>query len=124
MRVARSAALGALFVACFTAALGCRKKVDPSAFDAGVTADTSAAASASATPADDAADAAAPLASLAPPKVPTAAPHHSTAPKAQPPECAAAARFCNHPAAGKDKAIQALCDQNKAACTSKGGHFP
>jgi len=123
MAIVRSVALGGVLVAGFAASLGCTKKVDPSAFDAGATVDTAAATDAAAV-ADADVDATAPLAPLSAAKPVVAPPHHSAAPKPQPPECLAAARFCNHPAIGKDKSIQLLCDQNKTACTSKGGHFP
>ncbi|WP_394844058.1 hypothetical protein LZC95_44270 [Pendulispora brunnea] len=41
----------------------------------------------------------------------------------QPPECAQAARFCNHPAYNTDSAIKAMCEAKKAECTRKGGHI-
>jgi len=41
----------------------------------------------------------------------------------QPPECAQAARFCNHPAYNTDSAIKTMCEAKKAECTRKGGHM-
>ena len=108
------------------AVVGCKKEVDPSAFDAGVSAappvvvapvGTTVAAAA-------ATDTVAPLASLAPAgtAAPVAAGHG--APKPKPKnffECDNARKYCNHVAVKTDKAIENLCTTNKQTCFAKGG---
>jgi hypothetical protein len=60
-------------------------------------------------------------------KTPTTTPTGTGAggqpPAGGPPECAQAARFCNHPAYNTDSAIKTMCEAKKAECTRKGGHI-
>lgn len=113
--------------------LGCSKKVDPSAFDAGtpstpapsVAAADPAAASASASAATDPA---APLPSLTPGAAAPAAAAGAAKPGTTKvnknlPECVEARKFCNHPAIKFDKGIANLCTTNKQACFAKGGNL-
>lgn len=116
----------ALFVAPL-ALVACKKDVDPSAFDAGVSAAPVIAPAASTAPAAASApavDSVAPLASLSPPiaaPAPVAAGNAPAKKKANLPECDQARTMCGHPAIKVDKALQALCAQKKDACLSKGG---
>ncbi|MBK6692228.1 MAG: hypothetical protein IPG50_08490 [Myxococcales bacterium] len=107
--------------------VGCSKKVDPAAFDAGSAAASPAAApvlapsAAASAPVEEAPAA---LASLAPAgKAPPVAADKAAPKKPNKalPECETARKFCNHPAAATDKAIQNLCTTNKQSCFAKGG---
>jgi sec-independent protein translocase protein TatB len=115
--------------------LGCKKEIDPSAFDAGVTSTAASAAPSASAPEPTAADPAAtdvaplaPLSSATTPKPPPAAAKPGTAAKPATPaaapiaECAKAKQFCEHPAVKTDTAIQGLCAKYKDECTKKGGH--
>jgi hypothetical protein len=117
--------------------LGCKKEIDPAAFDAGVTSTAASAAPSASAPEPTAADPAAtdvaplaPLSSATTPKAPAAAGKPGT-PAARPAtpaaapiaECAKAKQFCEHPAVKTDTAIQGLCAKYKDECTKKGGHL-
>lgn len=117
--------------------VACKKEVDPSRFDAGGAATPAAptlapAATDTAAAAPTATDSVAPLASLSPgsPTSPrttavAARPAGSAAKKTEPkknlPECDEARKYCGHPAAATDKAMQNLCTTKKQACFAKGG---
>ena len=114
---------------------GCKKEIDPAAFDAGVSSTAaSAAPSASAaepTAAEPATTDVAPLAPLSSATKPVAAVAKPGTPVAKPAtpaaapmaECAKAKQFCEHPAVKTDTAIQGLCTKYKDECTKKGGHL-
>lgn len=112
--------------AAFVSLVGCKKNVDPNAFDAGATAQPVVANAAPSAPvAADTADAAAPLAPLA---SAAAVPVHKAAPKASaatakvdPPECSNARTFCSSPKAATDDKIKHMCESFKAECVAKGG---
>lgn len=101
----------------------CKKEVDPSAFDAGVSAPPAVAVAPGADTIPAApVDSVAPLAPLASGAAVPAAARPAAKPKPKNfPECDQARKWCNHPAAATDKAIQNLCTTNKQTCFSKGG---
>lgn len=110
--------------ASFAVLAGCKKNVDPSAFDAGATAQPVVAAATPSAPEPAAADAGvAPLAPLASAAAVPAA--HKAAPKPaakpDPPECSNARTYCSSPKAATDDKIKHLCESFKAECTAKGG---
>jgi len=101
---------------------GCKKNVDPNAFDGGATAAPVVAATPSAPAAD--VDATAPLAALASASAaPVVAPQHKPAakPKIDPPECVNARTFCSSPKVGTDPKVTKMCEGFKAECAAKGG---
>jgi serine/threonine-protein kinase len=58
------------------------------------------------------------------PTTPTAAPTQpKPAPAIDEKACATAAKFCNHPAFGKDAAVTKQCNDNKSKCLASGGHL-
>lgn len=100
----------------------CKKEVNPTAFDAGVSAPPAAVAPAADTIPAAPTDSVAPLAPLASGAAVPAAARPAAKPKPKNfPECDQARKWCNHPAAGTDKAIQNLCTTNKQTCFAKGG---
>jgi hypothetical protein len=119
-----SLALVTAAIALAAMSTGCKKNVDPAAFDAGAT--TAATASAAPTETAAAVDpsaSAAPLASLDPPKVVVAPKAVAAKPTASAPKtieaCDKAKAIC--PNAGR--ASQSQCLAFTAECTKQGGHL-
>ncbi len=114
----------AAFALVATMHVGCKKNVDPAAFDAGATtvAATGSVAATETAPTADPSTSAAPLASLDPPKV-VVAPKVAAKPTASAPKtieaCDKAKAIC--PNAGR--ASQSQCIAFTAECTKQGGHL-
>ena len=129
----RSVKLGVLYVAALSfTVVGCQKKFDPNAFEAGAP-EPSAPASASAAPVDtttadagDAGDGLAPLETGKGGAHPTAGAvgtgsHANTTAKVDPPECQEARKACNSRIL--TRAITKQCNDSRFACFNKGGHL-
>lgn len=119
-----------LAVALAAGAFGCKKSVDPLAFDAGAGQPVAVAAVPSTPEVADAAVAPlAPLAASAAPVVKKVAPKASAAASASAKgpnpddlqECTNARAFCNSPKVTTDARTKRLCDTFKAECVAKGG---
>lgn len=123
-------AVAVLGVASAIGAFGCKKSVDPGAFDAGAGQPVAVTATPSTPEVADAAVAPlAPLAASAVPVVKKVAPKASAsaAASAKAPnaddlqECTNARAFCNSPKVSTDARTKRLCDTFKAECLAKGG---
>ena len=116
------ALLTAAFSLVATMNVGCKKNVDPAAFDAGATTASATVAATETAPTAEPSTSAAPLASLDPPKV-VVAPKVAAKPTASAPKtieaCDKAKLIC--PNAGR--ASQSQCLAFTAECTKQGGHL-